>query len=69
MGIGIELHAVIHMSSGDKMEPFLASEMALVCHVFFYARLHLSILFYINIINRVSCRYELNSTKKAHFIF
>ena len=31
--IRIKIHAVIHMSSGDKMEPFQAPEMALVCHV------------------------------------
>ena len=29
----MKLHAVIHMSSGDKMAPFLASDVEWVCHV------------------------------------
>ena len=32
----LKMHAVIQMSSDDKMEPFLASEMAWVCHVNLY---------------------------------
>ena len=35
------------MSTDDKMAPFLASEMAWVCHViFFYLMLHLQKLFH-----------------------
>ena len=29
--IGFKIHVKIHMSAGDKMAPFLASEMAWVC--------------------------------------
>ena len=31
-----KIHAAIHMSSGDKMAPFLASEMAWVCQVIIF---------------------------------
>ena len=31
--VGIRIHAVNHMSFGDNMLPFLASEMARVYHV------------------------------------
>ena len=34
--MGIKIHSVIHMSSGDKMAPFLASEMAWGCHMIFF---------------------------------
>ena len=34
--IGIKIHEVIHMSSGDKMAPFMASEMAWGYHVSFF---------------------------------
>ena len=33
INIWIKIHAVIHKSSGDKKAPFMALEMAWVCHV------------------------------------
>ena len=39
--IGIKIHAEIHMSSGDKMTPFLASEMAWVCHIIIFIHVYI----------------------------